>query len=348
VDSVVSDRLAPIAMAAPVSSSAGECGVKDQVSRSEQLTNGPSAGEGHLALVGATGTGKTELAVAFARATPGVELVSVDAFSVYRGFDIGTAKPSAAQREGVVWHLLDLFDPHEECSVAAFQAAASAAIEEVEARGGRALLVGGTGLYHRCLVDDLELPGRFPAVRAELERRVGEPGGLDRLYQDLVARDPVAASRMEPGNARRVVRALEVVLGSGRRFSSYGPGLAAYRPSRFAQFGLYLDRAALEQRNTARLDRQLEEGFLDEVARLARHPGGLSRTASQALGYRELAAHLAGELDLASARARIIHNTRTYAKRQEAWFRRDPRIVWFEATRPDLLAALATGARGRP
>jgi tRNA dimethylallyltransferase len=346
VDSVVSDRRRPVATAPSVSSSAGECGVKDQVSRSEQQRLPGSRGGAHLALVGATGTGKTELAVAFARAVGGVELVSIDAFSVYRGFDIGTAKPTAPQRDGVRWHLLDLLDPAEECSVADFQAAAFAALAEIEARGHRALLVGGTGLYHRAVIDDLELPGRFPAVRVELERRAAISGGLEALYGELASRDALAASRMEPTNERRVIRALEVVLGSGRPFSAYGPGLAAYGPSRFAQFGLHLDRAALEARNTARLDRQLADGFVDEVAGLLARPGGLSRTARQALGYRELAAYLAGETDLDAARSAIIRHTRTYAKRQEAWFRRDPRIVWLDAERTDLLAALQnrTGA----
>jgi tRNA dimethylallyltransferase len=289
----------------------------------------------HLALVGATATGKTALAVAAARALPGVELVSVDAMAVYRRMDLGTAKPTAAERQGVQWHLLDLVGPEEEFSVSRFQAAARAAVGEIEARRHVALFVGGTGLYHRAVVDGLDLPGRYPRTAASLSAELAAAGGgLGALYDRLRRLDPVAASRIEPGNERRILRALEVTLGSGRPFSSYGPGLATYPPSPVQLVGLELDRAVLAARIEARLDAQLTAGFLGEVEALLASPAGWSRTARQALGYRELAAHLEGRCSLAEARAETLRRTRTFARRQEAWFRRDPRVAWLPADGP--------------
>ena len=326
----VPGRPRSVATAWAATPSAGECGVKDQVSRS-----GPSTvpvGR-HAALVGPTASGKTAVAVAVARALGDVELVSVDAMAVYRGLDIGTAKPTGEQRAGLAWHLVDLVDPEEAFSVADFQAAAHAALQGIEARGNRALLVGGTGLYQRAVVDRLTFPPRYPEVAAELEAQADEPGGVERLHGRLVELDPVAASRMEPTNRRRVVRALEVTLGSGRPFSASGPGLAEYRPTPFTLIGLTLARDELARRIEARLDAQLAAGFLDETRALAARPEGLSRTAAQALGYRELLAHLAGACTLEEARERAVRRTRTFARRQESWFRRDPRVRWLDAGR---------------
>jgi len=338
-DEAVSSRGDPAAAARCATSSAGECGVKDQVSRS-----GPPIGAGgpaarHLAIVGPTAAGKTALAVAVARALPGVELVSVDAMAVYRGLDIGTAKPDRAERLGVTWHLLDLVGPAEEFSVARFQAAGREAIAGIEARGHRAVLVGGTGLYHRALVDDLELPGRYPEVAAELER-AADAQGLGALRARLEALDPIAAARVEPGNRRRIVRALEVTIGSGRPFSASGPGLERYPASAFAQVGLAVERGALDARIAARLDEQMRAGLLGEVARLAHAPGGLGRTARQALVYRELLEHLEGQRTLEDALAEALRRTRAFARRQQRWFGRDPRIVWLDVQRTDLSAAV--------
>ena len=298
-------------------------------------------------MVGATATGKTALAVGYARRHDDVELVSADAFGVYRGLDIGTAKPTAAERQGVVWHLIDVCDPDEDFTVARFQSLARQALDEIERRGHRALLVGGTGLYQRAIADDLELPGRYPRVAADLERQAEEPGGPARLHARLAGLDPAAAARIAPTNQRRIVRALEVVLGSGRRFSDSGPGLTHYGPSPVTTVGLFLARPELDRRIAARLDAQFAGGFLEEVVALAARPGGLSRTAAQALGYKELLSHLAGECSLDEARALIIRRTRTFARRQESWFRRDPRIIWIDAMTPDLLgrfeAATALG-----
>ncbi len=340
-----SGRSTPTTASVHASPSAGECGVKDQVSRS-----GPSIPP-RCALVGPTASGKTALAVALARDLTGVELVSVDAMAVYRGLDIGTAKPTAAERAGVVWHLVDLVEPSEEFSVARFQAAAEAAFEEIASRGHVALLVGGTGLYHRAVVDGLELPGRFPPLAAELEREARAPGGAEALYARLSALDPLAASRILPGNLRRIVRALEVCLGTGRPFSSFGPGLGSYDERDVACFGLRPERVELDARIATRLDEQLAVGFLDEVRALMA-AGGLSRTARQALGYRELLDHLEGRTDLETARRLTVSRTRAFARRQESWFRRDPRITWLEGDATDAfdtlkLALVDLGARTR-
>ena len=283
-----------------------------------------------MALVGPTAAGKTALALALARRRPEAELVSVDSMSVYRGMDIGTAKPTPAERRAVTYHLLDLVDPAEEFSVRQFQAAARTALAEIEGRGHRALLVGGTGLYLRAVVDHLEIPGRWPALAAELEAEAGEAEGLASLYRRLAALDPAAAARMEPGNRRRVVRALEVTLGSGRPFSSFGPGLEAYPETSTVLVGIRFDPAVHDGRIERRFHALLDAGLLDEVRRLAQHPGGLSRTARQALGYRELLAHLEDGVPLDQAVAAAVTRTRAFARRQWSWFKRDPRIGWLE------------------
>lgn len=350
----VPSRGDPAATVRRVSPSAGECGVKDQVSCSgspagrpgDEPDVGSSASVGrpsrtarHLAIVGATATGKTALAVALARRSPRVELVSVDAMAVYKGLDIGTAKPTPDQRDGVAWHLLDLLDPACEFSVAQFQAAGRAALAGIEERGHVAVLVGGTGLYHRALVDGLALPGRYPQIAAELEHEA-DAVGPQALHLRLAALDPLAASRIEPGNRRRVVRALEVTLGSGRPFSASGPGLDAYRPSEVSQVGLALEREELDRRIAERLEHQLAAGFVEEVRVLACRPEGLGRTARQALGYREIIASLAGELGLAEALEETLRRTRAFARRQVRWFRRDPRVEWVDACTPQLVEQL--------
>ena len=270
-----------------------------------------------------------------ARRLPGppVEIVTADSMQVYRGMDVGTAKPSPAERAEVPHHLLDVADPSEDFSVARYQRAAEAAIAAVEARGHRVLLVGGTGLYVQAVVDRLQVPGHWPEVREELEAAAAVPAGAASLHRRLATLDPVAASRMEPSNARRVVRALEVTLGSGRPFSSYGPGLGAYPPTRFRLAGVWLPRPVVAERVAERYRRQLAAGFLDEVRTLAARPAGLSRTAGQALGYRELLAHLAVEVPLDEALETARRRTVAFARRQRVWFRRDPRVTWFGATR---------------
>ncbi|MGH9154560.1 MAG: tRNA (adenosine(37)-N6)-dimethylallyltransferase MiaA [Acidimicrobiales bacterium] len=279
--------------------------------------------------MGPTASGKSALALELARRLPGppVEVVSVDSMQVYRGMDIGTAKPSAAERAEVPHHLVDLVDPGEEFSLARFQAAAGDALAGIEARGARALLVGGTGLYLRALVDGLEAPGIWPEVRVALE---AEPDTA-ALHRRLATVDPAAAARMTAENRRRVLRALEVTVGSGRPFSSFGPGLAHHPPTRFTLAGVWLPRPQVAARIEARVASMLEGGLVAEVARLAARPGGLSKTAAQALGYREVLAHLAGVTTLDEAAEETTRRTRSFARRQRVWFRRDPRITWYGA-----------------
>jgi tRNA dimethylallyltransferase len=223
-----------------VTPSAGECGVKDQVSRPDPSLLPPPAS---LVLVGPTASGKTSLAVALARREADLELVSVDAIAVYRLLDIGTAKPTASERAGVTWHGIDLVDPAEESSVARFRDEIGSAFQAIAARGHRAILVGGSGLYHRAVIDGLTIPDRYPERLHDLERRADRTG-LAGLYSELQALDPVAAARIEPTNRRRILRALEVILGSGRRFSSFGPGLETYPETTLVLVGLRLPRAA--------------------------------------------------------------------------------------------------------
>ncbi len=285
-----------------------------------------------MALVGATASGKSSVALAVARACPDVELVSVDSMQVYRGMDIGTAKPTMAQRAEIVHHCLDLVEPTDEFTVAAFQRAASEATDAIAARRGRTLFVGGTGLYHRAVIDRFDLPGQYPAARqrldAEIDLAADPDEALGSLYARLSRLDPAAAQRIEPGNRRRIVRALEVIEGAGRPFSSFGPGVDHYPTSDVVQIGVRRPREVTAERIADRVDAMLEAGWLDEVAALA--PRGLSRTASQALGYRELLDHLGGRLTLAEAIDQTVRATRRFATRQERWFRRDPRVRWVD------------------
>lgn len=287
-------------------------------------------------VLGATATGKSSLALELASRLGGAEIVSADSMAVYRGMDVGTATPDAEARARVPHHCIDLVDPSEDYTVARYQTDAAQAIAGIEARGGVAVVVGGTGLYVRAVVDDLDIPGRFPDVRHELD---AEPD-TESLHRRLGRLDPVAATRMEPTNRRRVLRALEVTLGSGRPFSSFGPGLGTYPPTRFRLVGITRDRDDIDRRIAARYHRQMDEGFGDEVRALASRPGGLSRTARQALGYRELLAHLDGRVGLDEALEVAIGRTRRFARRQERWFRRDPRIEWFDATGRNPLSLL--------
>lgn len=281
-----------------------------------------------VAVLGPTASGKSAVAMAVAEQLGDVELISIDSMQVYRGMDIGTAKPTADERARVRHHLLDLVEPSDEFTVAEFQRAYAATIDDIAARGGRAILVGGTGLYHRAVIDDLDLPGEWPDIRTRLVAELAETGP-ELLHARLVGIDPHAASKMEPTNARRIVRALEVCEGSGRRFSSFGPGLDAYPPSPVVQIGLRWDRAVQAARIEQRVHQMMEAGLLDEVRGLLASRG-LSRTAAQALGYKELAAHVRGECSLDAAVEQVVIRTRQFAVRQLRWFQRDPRVRWVD------------------
>jgi tRNA dimethylallyltransferase len=302
----------------------------------------------HLALVGPTASGKTALSLAVARALGDVEIVSLDSMQVYRGMDIGTAKASVAEREEVPHHLIDVADPSEDWSVARTQDLARRAVAEIEARGKRALLVGGTGLYVQAVVDDLALPSENLEVRAEIEASTSEPGGMLAAYRELQSSDPIAASRIDEHNQRRIVRALEVIRTTGRPFSSFGPGIDRYGETVFpvALAGVWVPREVLAARIATRFLAMRDQGLVDEVRALLAQP--LSRTAAQAIGYKEVAAALesgGGETEIAAALALAERRTRSFARRQRMWFRRDPRITWFAAAQnPDAMfsALLAT------
>jgi tRNA dimethylallyltransferase len=281
-----------------------------------------------VALVGPTASGKSSLAHVLALDYGGdVEILSVDAMSVYRGMDIGTAKPTRDERNEVTYHLLDLVDPSDEFTVAQFQRAADQATRAIGDAGHGALYVGGTGLYGRAVLDNLNIPARYPELRRDLEVRAESE--LPLLYEELRSLDPLAASRLEATNERRVVRALEVTLGAGRPFSSYGEGLLTYGPVRVVQVGLDGDADELNDRIATRFHRWMDEGLLDEVTRLASAPSGMGRTARQAVGYKELLRHVEDGVALDACVSDAITHSRQLARRQRAWFRRDPRIEWF-------------------
>jgi tRNA dimethylallyltransferase len=261
--------------------------------------------------------------MAVAAQVDGVELISVDSMQVYRGMDIGTAKPSPDEQLAVRHHCIDLVAPTDEFTVAQFKQAHHEALNRIAARQGVALLVGGTGLYHRVAIDDFDLPGEWPDVRAELEA-----ADTAALYERLAGLDPAAVAKIEPENRRRVVRALEVTLGSGRQFSSFGPGVDHYPETGIPQVGLRWARDIIAGRIERRVHRMVERGLVAEVAAL--REDGLSRTAGQALGYKETLLHLDGEISEDAAVEMIITRTRQFAVRQERWFRRDPRVRWID------------------
>lgn len=304
-----------------------------------------------LVVVGPTASGKSALAVELAvqAAADGiaVEIVSVDAMAVYSDMEIGTAAPTEAERRGIPHHLIAVADPGDDYTVSQFQAACRAVIADIEQRGAMPLLVGGTGLYVQAIVDDLNIPGQFSDVRAELEARPQHD--TLTMWAELRELDPVAAAKMEPTNRRRIVRALEVCLGSGQPFSSFGPGIDAFPPTRFEVVGLHIDRDVMDQRIDERYDQQMAAGFLAEVQRLLERPGGLARTARQALGYRELIAHVYGECSLDEALDEAKRRTRRFARRQQRWFARDPRIHWVEVgpDRPATSAAVVSEVKKR-
>lgn len=280
-----------------------------------------------LCILGPTASGKSGVAMEVAAAMDEVELVSIDSMQVYREMDIGTAKPTAAEQREVRHHLIDIADPADDFDVAAFQAAWKSVDQDLRERRRTPVLVGGTGLYLRSVIDALELPGQFPEVRHELESSGKTPS---ELFERLSGLDPVAASRIDPNNERRLVRALEVTLGSGRPFSSFGPGMTQYPEINFTLLGLRIDPDRIDQRIDARYEVQMADGFLDEVLALHARPRGIGRTARQALGYRELLRHVEEGETLESVLTDARHRTHRFARRQMKWFRRDPRIEWID------------------
>lgn len=288
-----------------------------------------------VSIVGPTASGKTGLGIAIARrlAERGerAEIVNADAYQMYRGMDIGTAKPTAEEQAAVPHHLIDIIDPDDTMTVARFQQLARRTIAELQSRGIRPILVGGSGLYARAAIDDISFPGTDPKIRERLERRELEEGA-GALFEELRAKDPQAAARMDPRNPRRTIRALEVIELTGRPYSATLPRYRYVVAS--VQIGLDLDRADLDRRIDIRTAQMREAGFLDEARRLRPHMG---LTASRALGYQQMFDLLEGLWDERDAWADVAQKTKRLARKQMGWFGRDPRIHWLQALNPALV-----------
>ncbi len=285
-----------------------------------------------IAVVGATATGKSAVGLALAHLLPqGGEVVNADSMQFYRGMDIGTAKLPVDQRRGVVHHQLDTLEVAQDASVARFQADARADIADIHARGLDAIVVGGSGLYLRALLDHFDFPGTDPAVRERLEARAEEEGpGI--LHRELAALDPEAASKIHPRNSKRIVRALEIIEVAGDYTSSL-PRHEYHAPA--VQVALELDHDTLDARIDARVETMWDAGLVDEVRMLVGRGLRDAVTARRAVGYAETLAHLDGELDVEQAKELIKRNTRRLARRQDRWFRPDPRVVWIPAPRDE-------------
>lgn len=296
-----------------------------------------------VAVVGATAAGKTGISLDLAERLGG-EIVNTDAMQVYSGMDVGTAKLPPEERRGIVHHLLDRLEITDPATVAEFQQWARDAVVELRARDVVPVLVGGSALYTRAVLDRFEFPGTDPAVRARLEAELDAEGSA-ALHSRLAAVDPGAAARILVENGRRIVRALEVVEITGRPYAASLPALE-YADPRTVQIGVDIDRPTLDARIEQRVAEMFEAGFVAEVERLLAAGLAQALTASMAIGYREVAAHLAGEIGEEEARERTVIATRRFARRQDSWFRKDPRIVWVRFDDPDRVeTAVAAVAR---
>jgi tRNA dimethylallyltransferase len=296
-----------------------------------------------VAVVGATASGKTGLSLDLAERLGG-EIVNTDAMQVYRGMDIGTAKLPPAERRGIPHHLLDTLTVRDLATVAQFQGWARAVDAELRAGGRVPVLVGGSALYTRAILDRFEFPGTDQEVRRELEAEL-ERAGSAALHERLAGLDPEAGTRIQVENGRRIVRALEVIALTGRAYSASLPTLE-YADPLTIQIGVDIDRPTLDRRIEQRVHHMFEQGFVDEVERLLAEGLAEGPTAGRAIGYREVRAYLAGELGLDQAREQTMAATRRFARRQDSWFRKDPRIVWVDHDDPDR-ADLAAAAVGR-
>ncbi|MCQ8194697.1 tRNA (adenosine(37)-N6)-dimethylallyltransferase MiaA [Streptomyces rugosispiralis] len=291
-----------------------------------------------IAVVGPTAAGKSDLGVALARHLDG-EVVNADSMQLYRGMDIGTAKLTEDERQGVPHRLLDIWDVTQTASVAEYQRLARAEMDRLLAEGRTPVLVGGSGLYIRGAIDALEFPGTDPAVRARLEAELEERGS-GALHARLADADPEAARAILPSNGRRVVRALEVIEITGRPFTANLPGHEAVYDT--LQIGVDVERPELDERITLRVDRMWDAGLVAEVRRLEDAGLRSGRTASRALGYQQVLSALAGQCAEEEARAETVRATKRFARRQDSWFRRDPRVHWLSGAadrRGELLAS---------
>ena len=285
-----------------------------------------------VALVGATASGKTGLGLDLAERLGG-EVVNTDAMQVYRGMDIGTAKLPPAERRGIPHHLLDLLEGTEPATVALFQGWARDAIDDIRDRQATPVLVGGSALYTRAIVDRFEFPGTDDSLRRELEVEL-ERVGSHALHERLAGVDPEAAAQILPDNGRRVVRALEVIALTGRPYSASLPRLE-YADPLTVQIGVDIDRPTLDERIARRVDEMFADGLVEEVEALLARGLAEGRTAQRAIGYREVVGFLAGDRTLAEAVEQTKAATRRFARRQDGWFRKDPRIVWVAHDDPD-------------
>ncbi len=285
-----------------------------------------------VAVVGATASGKSSLALALAEQLGG-EIVNTDSMQVYRGMDIGTAKLPPAERRGIQHHLMDVLDVTEPATVAEFQGWAREVIDDCHQRGVVPVLVGGSALYTRAILDEFEFPGTDPVVRARLEAELAEIGTV-ALHQRLVQLDPAAGEQVLPSNGRRVVRALEVIEITGRPFSATLPE-QRYHYGGAVQVGVDIDRESLDRRIEQRVEQMWVAGFVDEVRELVGRGLREGRTAHRALGYKQILAFLDGEISEAEAREQTFTGTRRFARRQDSWFRKDPRIAWVRYDDPE-------------
>ncbi|MDT6982923.1 tRNA (adenosine(37)-N6)-dimethylallyltransferase MiaA [Streptomyces lusitanus] len=299
-----------------------------------------------IAVVGPTAAGKSDLGVFLAQRLGG-EVVNADSMQLYRGMDIGTAKLTPEERGGIPHHLLDVWDVTETASVAEYQRMARERIDALLAEGRWPVLVGGSGLYVRGAVDNLEFPGTDPEVRARLEEELALRGP-GALHARLAAADPDAAGAILPSNGRRIVRALEVIEITGRPFTANLPGHDSVYDT--LQIGVDVARPELDERIARRVDRMWEAGLVDEVRALEAQGLREGRTASRALGYQQVLAALAGACTQEEARAETVRATKRFARRQDSWFRRDPRVHWLSGAAADLreLPRLAMSLVERP
>ncbi len=288
-----------------------------------------------VAVVGPTAAGKSALSIALADSMDG-EIINADSMQLYRGMDIGTAKLTAAERGGIPHHLLDIWGVRETASVAVYQQLAREAIDGIVARGRVPILVGGSGLYIRAVLEQFEFPGTDPAIRTALEASL-EAAGPEALHARLALVDPVAAERILPTNGRRIVRALEVIELTGAPFAAALPAPTPAYPS--IQLGVDVDTAVLDQRIADRVERMWAAGLLSEVRALEREGLRDGLTASRALGYQQMLAYLDGVCSLDQAAVDTVQATRRFVRRQRKWFRRDPNIIWLDGASPTLAAS---------
>jgi tRNA dimethylallyltransferase len=298
-----------------------------------------------VVVLGPTASGKSDAAMTAAALQPkgSVHIIIADSMQVYKRMDIGTAKPSAADQALIPHHCIDVAEPNERHTVAHYVENVAAARVAISDAGASELIVGGTGLYVTAIVDGLDMPGEFPEIRAELEANED----TEAMFAQLLALDPEASTKMEPNNRRRIIRALEVCLGTGEKFSSFGEGIGSYSPTSTTLIGLRWDRDVLRERIAQRMNIMMERGLVEEVRSLLAEPNGLAFTARQALGYKEMIEHIEGRWSLNEAVTATILRTQQFAVRQDRWFRRDPRIQWvdvhedpIEEVTPVVVAAL--------